>query len=110
MRRMWWTYREWCGRWPTLGVDEWQRRTLVVPWPWTRRIDSDEGWALHRAVTIVVGPWWATREVRRASYRRWVHWTRALVAELRDASEDDVDRVYARFVAAHGTEPDPHWS
>lgn len=95
-----WTYDDWLNRWPSLGGDEWFRRTVVLPWPFASRVDED-GDRLYRALVLVIRPWWLTRDARHADVRAFIRyerrWADGLAQIPRGASDDEFD---ARFRAA----------
>lgn len=109
-RSLVWTYRDWLSRRPSFGCDEWSRHTLVVPWPFGGRdVGDEDGWLAHRAVCVVVRPWWLCRFALDPTYRTWVRWDRGMTDALytlpEDYSQEAFDEAYDAYVNAHGPQP-----
>lgn len=76
-----WSYNDWDGILPSLGGDEYYRRTLVLPNPFrVNEVDEKDGAKYRSALILVIAPWWATLSVFSATYRRE---TRAARAQMR---------------------------
>lgn len=73
-----WSYDDWEGRFPSLGGDEYRRRTLVLPNPFkVNEVDPDDGAEYRSALVMVIAPWWASFSVLSAAYRREAREARA---------------------------------
>lgn len=70
MSKLAWTYKEWGGRFPSLGSDEFARHTLVLPHPFkVTSVDDEDGFVYRPALVLVIGPWWACRHIFDKEYR-----------------------------------------
>lgn len=73
-----WSYDDWEGRFPSLGGDEYYRRTLVLPNPFkVNEVDPDDGAKYRSALVAVIAPWWASFHIFSAGYRREAREARA---------------------------------
>ena len=81
MNALAWTYESWQGGRPCLGSDETWRHVLVLPLPFSGR--TVDGERAHRALVLVVAPWWLCREtLTDRQVRPWVRWERHRQADL----------------------------
>lgn len=85
-----WTYKEWLGRWPSLGSDEYWRHTVVLPWPVAVGTDED-GDPLYRALVFVYKPWWLCRMALSREGRAYIRWDRAVTKATMPLVDDDDD-------------------
>lgn len=53
-----WFYRDWGKRWPSIGCDEYNLHTVVIPWPFGHQDAEypDDPEPVYRAVVIGT-PW-----------------------------------------------------
>jgi hypothetical protein len=85
-----WTYKEWAGRFPSLGSDEYARHTLVLPNPFkVVSVDEEDGTAYRSALVMVISPWWACSHILDPEYRRETRKHRAQQREFEAETEAD---------------------
>ena len=86
--KLFWTFDDWGGCWPSRGSDEMFRHTIVIPWPFAMGVDEDDNEPLYHAICFVVAPWWFCPLARRSAGRKFVRWERMMNTLLNELPEE----------------------